>query len=229
MAQTKVSIPQDKRKPICAESIIEAIPSHKYQNLMPSIPSTITSLSSAEMQWNQKEQKVQKENKELYKKYEEYKNDAPDFKTPMKKKPLEQQTPSNKFYTPSAPSLDDLNHIKDFNVDIYATVKKKTRPHNFSEKTFLKPETCTVCQKRIRFGSSGFKCADCRACVHQDCRDKFTVTCVPQSASTPIVKSGQLGLVGDYTPNIAPMVPALIVHCVNEIETRGLHECGLYR
>lgn len=38
-----------------------------------------------------------------------------------------------------------------------------------------------------------------------------------------------MGTIGDYTPSIAPMVPALIVHCVNEIETRGLTEVGLYR
>lgn len=38
-----------------------------------------------------------------------------------------------------------------------------------------------------------------------------------------------MGTIGDFTPSIAPMVPALIVHCVNEIETRGLNEVGLYR
>ena len=191
---------------------------------MPSIPSATTSSSSADMQWKQKE------SKEMYKKYDEFKMDeAKDpFKTPMKKKQMEQKTPSTKFYTPSAPSLDDLNKIND-NPDIYATVKKKTRPHTFTPKTFLKPETCAVCQKKIRFGSVAFKCGDCRTCVHQDCRDKLSVTCIPQSANTPVVKSGQLGNIGDYCSNIAPMVPALIVHCVNEIETRGLHELGLYR
>lgn len=38
-----------------------------------------------------------------------------------------------------------------------------------------------------------------------------------------------MGVVSDYVPSVAPMVPALIVHCVNEIETRGLTEVGLYR
>lgn len=38
-----------------------------------------------------------------------------------------------------------------------------------------------------------------------------------------------MGTVSDYVPSLAPMIPALIVHCVNEIETRGLKEVGLYR
>ncbi|KAG5892677.1 hypothetical protein JTB14_004874 [Gonioctena quinquepunctata] len=32
-----------------------------------------------------------------------------------------------------------------------------------------------------------------------------------------------------YTPTTPPMVPSLIVHCVNEIEQRGLNELGIYR
>lgn len=142
---------------------------------------------------------------------------------------------NTKYYTPSAPSFDDLDTIKDNN-DIYATViKKKTatissRPHNFSSKTFLKPETCGFCAKKIRFGSVASKCIDCRTCVHQDCREKLTVSCLPQNATPSGSKTGNiLGTIGDYTPSLAPMIPALIVHCVNEIETRGLNEVGLYR
>lgn len=143
---------------------------------------------------------------------------------------------NKKFYTPSAPSLDDLDNIKDA-TDVYATVKKKTattiisaRPHNFSSKTFLKPESCGFCTKKIRFGSVAAKCSECRTCVHQDCREKLTVSCLPQSATPISSKAGSaMGIIGDYTPSMAPMVPALIVHCVNEIETRGLTEVGLYR
>ena len=83
IAQTKVSIPQDKKKPIQAESIIESIPQNHYQNhVVPSTPTT-TSVSSGEVQWKQKEYKVQKENKETYKEYREEPKVDP-FKTPMK-------------------------------------------------------------------------------------------------------------------------------------------------
>lgn len=82
---------------------------------------------------------------------------------------------------------------------------------------------------RIRFGSVALKCRICRVRVHTDCSNNVHVACVPQNG-TPNLKSDEaMGLIGDYTPTIGPMVPALIVHCVNEIETRGLQEVGLYR
>jgi len=139
------------------------------------------------------------------------------------------------FYTPSAPSLEDLDNIKEDDVDVYATVKKKpsttaiiTRPHTFSTKTMIMAETCGVCSEKIRFGSIAAKCTECRTFVHRGCRSKLNVNCLPQN-TTPVLKHGTMGNISDYTPNMPPMVPALIVHCVNEIETRGLKEVGLYR
>lgn len=32
------------------------------------------------------------------------------------------------------------------------------------------------------------------------------------------------GVLADYVPDTSPMIPPLVVHCVNEIEQRGLHE-----
>lgn len=37
------------------------------------------------------------------------------------------------------------------------------------------------------------------------------------------------GTIADYAPTWPPMVPALIVHCINEVELRGLEEIGIYR
>lgn len=212
IAETKVTIPNDKRKPIHAESTIASIPH--------SLPTPSTSSSD--------------ENPQYFATPHRQKSDDR-FKTPTPMKKTTTQIYSNsKMYTPSAPSLDDLDNIRG-GVE-YATVKKKTasamstRPHVFTSKTFLKPESCGLCTKKIRFGSVASKCSECRTCVHQDCREKFTVSCLPQSATPVASKSGgSMGTIGDYTPSLAPMVPALIVHCVNEIETRGLTEVGLYR
>lgn len=212
VTQTKLTIPADKRKPIHAESTIESIP-HELPT-----PSTSSSDDNQEM-------------KQYYNNTPMKTRSTDYFKTPT---PMKPQIYSNtKFYTPSAPSLEDLTGDRG-NVDVYATVKKKTatmntRPHNFSQKTFLKQDLCGFCSKKIRFGSAGFKCSDCRTNLHQDCRDKFTTSCLPQSATPVVSKTNSMGTIGDYTPSLAPMVPALIVHCVNEIETRGLAEIGLYR
>lgn len=214
ITQTKFTIPMNKRAAICAESLIEAI----------SNP-TVTSSSSEEV--------------------------VMITKTPSRKKAAAPEPPTSKtpshlypnivkaFETPSAPSIDELDRIDSYqynNFEKKRPVEKtptssaiSVRAHTFSSKTFLKPETCGGCKKKIKFGSTGFRCSECRTCVHQDCKDRFssTVSCFPQK-STPISKSG-LGTISDYTPLVAPMIPALIVHCVNEIEMRGLTEVGLYR
>ncbi|XP_060656717.1 rac GTPase-activating protein 1 [Drosophila nasuta] len=101
------------------------------------------------------------------------------------------------------------------------------RKHSFSQKTFLRGDNCVQCQKRIRFGAVGLRCRDCPVRCHIDCRQLLTVSCVPQSG-TPTTKT-VMGYIADFAPAITPMVPALIVHCVNEIEARGLNEVGLYR
>lgn len=51
--------------------------------------------------------------------------------------------------------------------------------------------------------------------------------CVP-TVQTPSNK-GFVGTVADYAPNISPMIPGIVIHCINEIERRGLSEVGIYR
>lgn len=222
VTQTKLTIPANKYAPILAEATIEPI-----SRELPT-PSTSSDEDQKQQYFPQPSQSKEGEH----------------FKTPMKT-PSSQTagaaaTSAKHFYTPSAPSYNDIENLHD---EMYATVKKKpaasatattsahlsTRAHTYSSKTFLKLESCGFCTKKIRFGSVALKCSECRTCVHQDCRDKFTVACLPQN-STPVgSKTRFLGSLSDYTPSLAPMVPALIVHCVNEIETRGLNEAGLYR
>ncbi|KAF6207439.1 hypothetical protein GE061_018682 [Apolygus lucorum] len=102
----------------------------------------------------------------------------------------------------------------------------RSRPHNFVQKAVLKGETCNACNRRIRFASQDFKCRDCKALVHSYCIIRAPLPCVPLG-TTPGKKEG--GRIGDYTPLTAPMVPPLVVHCIKEIEFRGLNEVGLYR
>lgn len=37
------------------------------------------------------------------------------------------------------------------------------------------------------------------------------------------------GTLADYAPGASPMIPPIIVYCVNEIERRGFREVALYR
>ncbi|XP_026535746.1 rac GTPase-activating protein 1 [Notechis scutatus] len=101
------------------------------------------------------------------------------------------------------------------------------RLHEFVSKTVIKPESCVPCGKRIKFGKMSLKCRDCRVVTHPECRDRCPLPCTPTVAGTP-VKIGE-GVLGDFVPLTTPMIPSILVHCVNEIERRGLNETGLYR
>ncbi|XP_017771675.1 PREDICTED: rac GTPase-activating protein 1-like [Nicrophorus vespilloides] len=101
------------------------------------------------------------------------------------------------------------------------------RQHVLQSKTIVMPDTCVSCEKRLRFGKSALKCKDCRATCHPECKGNLPLPCVPY-VNTPTQKN-ILGFISDYTPTTTPMVPALIMHCLNEIEQKGLMEIGLYR
>jgi len=106
------------------------------------------------------------------------------------------------------------------------------RNHQFVQKNEYKRETCGPCQKRIKFGKMVYKCRECRAVCHPECKDQVPLPCVPTGSAqkTPSRTGLNRGCqLADFVPHTSPMVPALIVHCVNEIEARGLTEVGLYR
>ncbi|NXL87351.1 RGAP1 protein, partial [Alectura lathami] len=101
------------------------------------------------------------------------------------------------------------------------------RLHEFVSKTVIKPESCVPCGKRIKFGKISLKCRDCRVVAHPECRDRCPLPCIPTLTGTP-VRIGE-GTLMDFVPSAPPMIPSIVVHCVNEIEQRGLREMGLYR
>lgn len=101
------------------------------------------------------------------------------------------------------------------------------RLHEFVSKTVIKPESCVPCGKRIKFGKISMKCRDCRVVSHPECKERCPLPCIPNLGGTP-VRIGE-GVLADYVPDTSPMIPPLVVHCVSEIEQRGLHEAGLYR
>ncbi|XP_037050251.1 rac GTPase-activating protein 1 [Bradysia coprophila] len=132
---------------------------------------------------------------------------------------------NNNCYSPSAPALVEEVTPKTVTK---ASYRSTARSHNYTSKTFIRPDTCNHCQKKIKFGTSGLRCRNCRVQLHINCETDFNVACVPHSAGTPNAK-GIAGTIGDYAPSDPPMVPAIIVHCINEIEKRGLNEVGIYR
>lgn len=101
------------------------------------------------------------------------------------------------------------------------------RLHEFVSKTVIKPESCVPCGKKIKFGKISLKCRDCRVVSHPECRERCPLPCIPTSGNTPM-RNGE-GSLADFVPQSSPMIPAIVVHCISEIEQRGLQETGLYR
>ncbi|CAF0879560.1 unnamed protein product [Adineta ricciae] len=101
----------------------------------------------------------------------------------------------------------------------------RARAHNFISRNILIPETCCVCLKRIHFGKLAYRCQACSALCHTGCKENCATLCLPN------VKTPSRGAVSKFTSRESNQlqVPAILVHCVKEIEQRGLQEVGIYR
>lgn len=101
------------------------------------------------------------------------------------------------------------------------------KKHHFIPKTVIKSETCAPCGRRTKFGKVVLRCQNCRMVSHPECRERCPLPCEPSACSTPL-RTDQATL-EDFAPLTSPMIPALVIYCIKEIERRGLQEVGLYR
>ena len=49
------------------------------------------------------------------------------------------------------------------------------RKHQFVQKTEYKRATCGVCNKRVKFGKIVYKCRECGAVCHPECKDQVEI------------------------------------------------------
>ena len=110
---------------------------------------------------------------------------------------------------------------------IYSMSSIDERKHNLHQKKAFKSVYCGPCGQAINFLGNYFCCEDCRIICHTQCKIKLPLPCIP--FRKPNGKSAQMLLIADFAPQTRPMIPALIYHCCNEIEKRGIHEEGIYR
>uniref|UniRef100_A0A8C4SCE9 Rac GTPase-activating protein 1 n=1 Tax=Erpetoichthys calabaricus TaxID=27687 RepID=A0A8C4SCE9_ERPCA len=110
---------------------------------------------------------------------------------------------------------------------VFSTEETAVHRHIFVSKTVIRPETCITCEKRIKFGKMAVKCRECRMVAHPECKDQCPQQCMPGCSSFALPNSKCT--LSDYVSQSSPMIPSLVVQCVNEIEKRGLQEVGIYR
>nr|XP_008110459.1 PREDICTED: rac GTPase-activating protein 1 isoform X5 [Anolis carolinensis] len=96
--------------------------------------------------------------------------------------------------------------------------------HHFTSKRVIRLECCAVCKSRLHFGKMALKCRPCQLQVHPECKERCLVPCTP--GAHPTTREGTLA---DFAPPTPPLVPPIVIQCVNQVEKRGLRETGLYR
>uniref|UniRef100_A0ABM5F7N8 Rac GTPase-activating protein 1-like isoform X4 n=1 Tax=Pogona vitticeps TaxID=103695 RepID=A0ABM5F7N8_9SAUR len=101
---------------------------------------------------------------------------------------------------------------------------KRARTSTAPVSSVIRPECCVVCKSRLRFGKMALKCRPCQLLVHHECRERCHSPCMP--GARPRVREG---ILADFAPSMPPLVPSIVIQCVNQIEKRGLKETGLYR
>lgn len=211
VATTKVSIPQDDG-PIEATSTIEAVPNSNHYNNNGHFD-RIDLVESTYETPNNKENEFNIPVERSYNRNFNGNNDN-----------IIENKPQSKYQRPSAPPLQEVGITNS-----KLLLNLQGRQHEFNNKTVLKNENCFQCQKKLRFGSTALKCRPCGLLIHPDCKFQMKAACVPKHLATPMKKGEQKGSIADFVPVDSPMVPGLIVHCINEVETRGLNEKGIYR
>ncbi|KAL0977813.1 hypothetical protein UPYG_G00161530 [Umbra pygmaea] len=107
--------------------------------------------------------------------------------------------------------------------------KVGARKHEFLGRTVIKSEICVPCGRKTKFGKLYLRCQTCRLVAHPECRDRCPLPCNPSTTGSSPTRNKELSSLADFAPSSSPMIPALVVHCVKEVELRGLEEAGLYR
>uniref|UniRef100_A0A3P8ZX25 Rac GTPase-activating protein 1 n=1 Tax=Esox lucius TaxID=8010 RepID=A0A3P8ZX25_ESOLU len=111
----------------------------------------------------------------------------------------------------------------------HCPAKVGARKHEFLGRTVIKSESCVPCGRKTKFGKLYLRCQNCRLVAHPECRDRCPLPCNPLLTGSSPARGKEPSSLVDFAPITAPMVPDLVVHCVKEIELRGLREAGLYR
>lgn len=102
--------------------------------------------------------------------------------------------------------------------------------HQWQHKNSVRPLKCTPCGGQIKWFSQYFACGQCLATCHLECKSKLPNPCIPfVSKHRGAGGNGKKWPLTDFVSKDKPMIPALVFHCCNEIEKRGLTEVGLYR
>ncbi|XP_050668227.1 beta-chimaerin isoform X2 [Leptidea sinapis] len=137
--------------------------------------------------------------------------------------------------SPAVIKKDDIESFglnKKMNFDLTPTIEdapyfKYSKNHNFKVHTFKGLNWCELCANFLwGFTAQGVKCEDCGFIAHSKCSERVPNHCLPDLKKL----RGVFGI--DLTTLLnahSSTLPFVVRKCVNEIETRGLDQEGIYR
>lgn len=138
-------------------------------------------------------------------------------------------TPNMKAKSATLSARSAANLMKTIS-NVATPVPNVQKPHSFVKKKSFKPDSCGPCGGKISFYGNVVKCEVCGVISHPECKERCPLPCVKITAPDTRSKSKKI-LISDYVNNDSvPKVPAIIVHCCNEIERDdNIITEGLYR
>lgn len=151
--------------------------------------------------------------------------------------PKEVVSPSPEIVRPlinSGATLKSVSSATSIQSHVSLVDELELKKHVFADKPFAQvfkflPSlgACAGCLGQIkRFGSLK-RCAVCGVACHSDCTDKVPLPCL-RRVPNPKKKTDHFVSIATYAPSTRPCIPPLIIHCVREIERRGLSTPLLY-
>lgn len=159
------------------------------------------------------------------------------YKQQLQKFEAEKEKKEKLASTISTPSMKINNKAATLSAKSSASMRSisnvpRPQEHKFGNKKNLTNRIfCGPCGGKVSFWSNVAKCENCLVNCHPECQDKCPLPCVKITAPMTRSRSKKAILIADYVNDGAELkVPALIVHCCNEIEKPyNIETHGLYR
>ncbi|KAL1462214.1 hypothetical protein WDU94_014067 [Cyamophila willieti] len=111
----------------------------------------------------------------------------------------------------------------------FSTDSINKRPHTWGKYKCVIPHKCQVCVKLMSFSSDSSKCDTCKVIAHAACHARVPLPCVPAPQTPTHLKKTISGNISAYTPFLPPMIPGLVIHCINAVENTGLSQEHIYK
>lgn len=123
---------------------------------------------------------------------------------------------------PEGPKNQAIKELVPIKLNLILEQLIRGRKHNFLTKTIVAKEICGICGQSIGFSEKYVHCVDCLAISHVVCATQLPVPCIRYT--NPNLRPSK-SITNYVYPAFRPSIPALLIHCVREVEQRCQESC----